>query len=88
MVENLPENAGDARDTGLTPGWGTNSNLLSTCGFLTSVLFCCAHCCCSDSKSFHPKKKKKKNQNINYTTQNGLLLHMNISNKRFDENES
>ena len=32
--------------------------------------------------------KKKKNQNINYTTQNGLLLHMNISNKRFDENES
>ena len=34
------------------------------------------------------QKKKKKNQNINYTTQNGLLLHMNISNKRFDEKES
>lgn len=33
-------------------------------------------------------QKKKTKQNINYTTQNGLLLHMNISNKRFDEKES
>ena len=83
MVESLPEKAGDARDTGLTPGRGTNSSPQSASGFLTSVLLCCAHCCCSDGKSLHQKKS-----NINYTTESGLLLHMNISNKRFDEKES